>query len=107
MSMYPVAWQVSSGGLTQPIAWHCRTYTPKPINTHGVDLSPELLALVELLARNVHEVWAAGKLAAKWKYMPERAVADLPAGAAGAGNTSSMLVPYEFLTEKVRDACRT
>ena len=47
-------------------------------------------------------MWAAGKLAAKWKYMPERALADMPPGSSVSAKTSSMLVPYEFLTEKVR-----
>ena len=137
------------------------TYTPSPIDTHGVDLSPALLALVELLARNVHEVWAASKLAANWRYMPDRATVvettsssgpripgtsrtgrggdkasvsaskvdrrrsrrrqktgsssssgasavgrpSTPAGV--ASKTSSMLVPYEFLTEKEKASSRS
>ena len=42
-------------------------YNPKPIDTDGVILSEELLALTELLAENTHEVWAAGRIRDGWK----------------------------------------
>jgi len=47
-------------------------YNPKPIDTDGVILSEELLALTELLAENTHEVWAAGRIRDGWKYGKER-----------------------------------
>ena len=43
-------------------------YTPKPINTSDISLSPEILALGEELAKNVHEVWSAGRIAEGWTY---------------------------------------
>ena len=33
-------------------------YTPKPIDTSNIELSDELLNLIEEMAVNVHEVWA-------------------------------------------------
>ena len=44
------------------------TYTPHPISTEGVELSTELVQLTELLAANVHEVWATERIAEGWQY---------------------------------------
>ena len=49
-----------------------KTYTPNPINTINVELSEELLELVELLAENTHDNWAAGRIAEEWIYGPVR-----------------------------------
>ncbi len=43
-------------------------YTPKPIDTSNIELSDEILELSEKLAENVHEVWAAGRIADGWSY---------------------------------------
>ncbi len=43
-------------------------YTPHPYDTSGVELSDELLRLTERIAENVHEVWAAGRIAEGWTY---------------------------------------
>ena len=43
-------------------------YTPAPKDTSRIVLPEELLELTEEMARNVHEVWAAGRLAEGWKY---------------------------------------
>lgn len=45
-----------------------RAYRPRPIDTAGVDWPPELDELLERLAENVHEVWAAQRLAEGWTY---------------------------------------
>ena len=47
-------------------------YTPDPIDTSDVQLSEDILELTELLARNTHEVWAAGRKAQGWTYGSER-----------------------------------
>lgn len=44
------------------------TYTPHPIDTSDVELPNEVAQLVEQLARNVHENWAAGRLNDGWAY---------------------------------------
>ena len=49
-----------------------KTYTPKPINTTDVELSEDLLQLVEFLAENTHDVWAKGRMDEGWTYGPVR-----------------------------------
>jgi ryanodine receptor 2 len=68
-------------------------YTPTPIDTSSVDLSDDLKALLERLARNVHEVWAQGRLAQGWRYGPARddILKEHPC-----------LVPYDELPESER-----
>ncbi len=47
-------------------------YTPRPLNTDGVELPEALQGLVELLARNAHETWAALRLEQGWRLGPQR-----------------------------------
>jgi hypothetical protein len=47
-------------------------YIPTPIDTRGIELSPELFELTEQIAAHVHEIWASIRLAEGWKYGPER-----------------------------------
>ena len=47
-------------------------YKPMPIDTSDVELSPEILELTELLAKNTHDVWAVGRYAQGWTYGAER-----------------------------------
>ena len=48
------------------------SYTPNPIDTTDVELSEELLQLVELLAENTHDVWAKGRMDEGWTFGPVR-----------------------------------
>lgn len=66
------------------------TYTPQPIDTMDVVLPEELNELAELIAKNLHEVWAAGRMKDGWKYGEERNDAEMK---------HPCLVPYEELTE--------
>ena len=66
------------------------TYTPHPIDTAGIELSAELKALTEQLAQNVHEVWAAGRIAEGWRYGEQRDEAR---------KLHPCLVPYDQLPE--------
>ena len=65
-------------------------YTPQPIDTSGIVLPEELNDLAEKIARNVHEVWSAGRMKDGWTYGEERndALKEHPC-----------LVPYEELSE--------
>lgn len=47
-------------------------YTPQPMDTHDVELPRELLPLVEQMAKNVHEVWAQGRINEGWTYGENR-----------------------------------
>lgn len=48
------------------------SYIPEPLDTTGVQLPEEMEQLVEKMAMNVHEVWAAGRIADGWTWGPER-----------------------------------
>ena len=65
-------------------------YTPHPLDTSRVELSADLLELTELLAKNIHEVWAQQRLADGWRYGDERNDAE---------KLHPCLVPYEDLPE--------
>lgn len=47
-------------------------YFPQPVDVTGVEFPPELEALVEAMAKNVHDVWARSRLEQGWIYGPER-----------------------------------
>ncbi|UBF29090.1 TRAFs-binding domain-containing protein [Kovacikia minuta CCNUW1] len=44
----------------------CLTYQPKPISTANVTLTAEYLKLTEVLARNIHEIWAKHQFDLGW-----------------------------------------
>lgn len=73
-------------------------YTPKPVDTSGVVLSDDLLQLTEKIAENVHEVWAAGRLAQGWRYGETRD---------NALKTTPCLVPYSELPESEKEYDRS
>ncbi len=66
-------------------------YTPKPIDTADVELNEEILVLTEEIAKNVHDVWAAGRIKDGWTYGPKRD---------DAKKQTPCLVEYEELTEE-------
>jgi len=47
-------------------------YTPQPIDTTDVKLPEELEQLVEEMAKNVHEIWAQGRINQGWTYGKKR-----------------------------------
>lgn len=69
-------------------------YTPQPIDTKSVDLPMELQALAEDIAKNVHEVWASGRMKDGWTYGEERNDAE---------KKHPCLVPYEDLSEEEKE----
>ncbi|MBQ8001535.1 MAG: Ryanodine receptor Ryr [Ruminococcus sp.] len=69
-------------------------YTPKPVDTSDVELSADLLELTEKIAENVHEVWAAGRVAEGWTYGEVRD---------DEKKTTPCLVPYCELPESEKD----
>lgn len=71
-----------------------KQYIPKPVDTTGIELPEELLPLAEELARNVHEVWSANRIADGWSYGPERDDEKLQ---------HPCLVPYDELPEREKD----
>ncbi len=69
-------------------------YTPKPVNTDSVRLSEDLLELTELVAKNVHDVWAESRISQGWIYGEERN---------DEKKTTPCLVPYEDLPEQEKE----
>ncbi|MBQ8610896.1 MAG: Ryanodine receptor Ryr [Oscillospiraceae bacterium] len=65
-------------------------YQPKNFNENELQLPEELLPLREILAEDIHDAWAAGRLAEGWQYGPVRD--DLR-------RTHPDLVPYGDLPE--------
>lgn len=68
-------------------------YTPKPIDTTGVELSEDIVELGEALAKNVHDVWSEARIRDGWTYGKERN---------DEKKHHPCLVPYEELTEEER-----
>lgn len=69
-------------------------YIPNPINTADVTLPEDVQQLAELLAKNCHEVWAAGRVAQGWRYGPVRD---------DEKKETPCLVSYEELSEEEKD----
>lgn len=69
-------------------------YMPHPIDTKEVVLPMELEALAENIAKNVHEVWSAGRMKDGWTYGEERN---------DAKRLHPCLVPYEELSEEEKE----
>ena len=65
-------------------------YKPNPIDTSGIVLPESLLELTEKISENVHENWAAGRLAQGWTYGEQYD---------GEKKTTPWLVPYDELPE--------
>ena len=66
------------------------TYTPAPINTADVELSPELLTLTEKLAENTHDVWAQSRISQGWRFGEQRDDAQ---------KLHPCLIPYDELPD--------
>lgn len=47
-------------------------YTPKPIDTSAIELPKEIYEITEILARNVHEVWASRRIKEGWQFGEQR-----------------------------------
>lgn len=43
-------------------------YTPAPLDTSDIELPDDIIPLVEHMARNVHEVWADGRMNDGWTW---------------------------------------
>lgn len=69
-------------------------YQPKPIDTAGVTLPRDLVALTEQLAENAHDVWASQRMAEGWTYGPRRD---------DQAKTHPDLVPYADLPESEKE----
>lgn len=70
------------------------TYKPQPIDTSDVVLPQDLLELIEKIARNVHDVWAQGRIAEGWSYGEIKDAEN---------KTTPLLVPYDELPDSEKE----
>lgn len=69
-------------------------YEPRPIDTSGVSLPDPLVALLEALARNAHDVWAVQRFEEGWRYGVARD---------DERQLHPCLVPYEELPDEEKE----
>ena len=69
-------------------------YNPKPVDTRDISLPEELLALTERIAENVHDVWAAGRIAEGWTYGEKKDAEK---------KTTPLPIPYDELPESEKE----
>ena len=69
-------------------------YIPSPINLDEVELPNDILSLVELIAKNVHEVWADSRVKEGWVHGEHKD---------SIKKTTPCLVPYEELPEEEKE----
>ena len=66
------------------------THRPAPIDNPHLRLSEELTGIVEMLARNNHDLWAKRRMDEGWRFGPRRN---------DKTRETPLLVPYEDLPE--------
>ena len=71
-----------------------RSYVPQPMDTSDIQLPEGMDMLVELMAKNVHEVWAQNRIKQGWRWGVERS---------DSLKTHPCLVAYEELPEEERE----
>lgn len=69
-------------------------YLPSPIDTSKTVVDDEIYSMIELLAKNTHEVWAKQRICDGWSYGPIRS--DLK-------RLTPCLLPYEHLSESEKE----
>jgi hypothetical protein len=69
-------------------------YIPSPIDTSGTNIPGHLRELIEFLAKNTHETWAAQRISDGWTFGTKRD--DLK-------KEHPDLIPYENLPESEKE----
>lgn len=70
-------------------------YTPNPMDTSNITLPPEITdEVLEILARNTHEVWSLGRIQEGWTYGKEKD---------SVKKTHPCLIPYDDLPESEKE----
>jgi hypothetical protein len=70
------------------------SYHPHPIDTTTVTLPAEIALLIELLAKNIHDNWAARRMSDGWRFGSTR---DDPK------KKHPSLIPYEQLSDSEKE----
>lgn len=75
-------------------------YKPAPLDLSNSELTPKLNHLVELLAENIHNIWAAEKISLKWTYRRRDPLNDL--GEDYNDGRSCHLLPYKYVDDEIK-----
>jgi len=70
------------------------SYIPIPIDTSAISLTPDILQLTEILAKNTHDTWALQRISEGWKFGDKRD--DMK-------KEHPDLIPYEELPESEKE----
>ena len=69
-------------------------YVPNPIDTSKIEISQDILELVEKLAKNTHDIWAKQRMSQGWTYGERRD---------DVKKTTPCLVPYNELPDSEKE----
>eukprot|EP00949_MAST-11_sp_MAST-11-sp1_P004651 g4651.t1 len=78
------------------------TYKPRPLSTGSITMPDQLHDLVDLLAKNQHDVWAKSKMEQGFHYPRASEISNPSADS----KTSLLLVPYDRLSEEDKEKNR-
>lgn len=76
-------------------------YNPQPLDVSSVNINPELMELIDLIAENAHDIWAMDKFKDGFRYAP----ADKD-GKEKDGSFNHYLLPYEMLSKEDKEPDR-
>lgn len=75
-------------------------YKPAPLDLSSSELTPKMNQLVELLAENIHNIWAAEKISLKWTYRRRDPTNEL--GDDYNDGRSCHLLPYKHVDDEIK-----
>lgn len=76
-------------------------YKPAPLDLSSTELTPNMNRLVELLAENIHNIWATEKINLKWTYRRRDPYNELGDEYIQDGR-SCHLLPYKFVDDEIK-----
>lgn len=102
LEVFASAWQESRNYMVTARAKRFpHEYYPQPLDVSSVNINPELMELIDLIAENAHDIWAVDKFKSGFTYAP--------AGNDGKekdGNFNHYLLPYEMLSDQDKEPDR-
>lgn len=75
-------------------------YKPAPLDLSSSELTQKMNQLVELLAENIHNIWAAEKISLKWTYRRRDPINEL--GDDYNDGRSCHLLPYKYVDDEIK-----
>lgn len=76
-------------------------YKPAPLDLSNIEMTPAMNRLVELLAENIHNIWAAEKINLKWTYRRRDPMSELMEDFPQDGR-SCHLLPYKYVDSDIK-----